>query len=1061
MLATELIQQERLIKGVVKDEDNAPMAGVSVTIKGTYKGVVTNMNGIYEIDASFQDILVFTFLGYNTVEEPVGDKAAIDVVMTFGTESMEAVVVTGYQTISRERAAGAVSIMSADEIERRPSVSLASAMDGMFTGMRVYGSGGSEALTIRGLGTMTMGIADPLVVVDGFAVEDGLSSINPADIQSIHVLKDASAASIWGARSSNGVIVITTKRAEKGMHVRVNSFVSIQEKMDLDYVNPIASSADALRWEEYLWDNDITFSSFSLSSDVDGNNNPATLGITLLNLRDLGRISQAEFDLRWTTLEQINYRDDVYKYLLQNPVTQNYDISVNGASEKNQYVFNIRYTNEDSDFKHTSNRNILTNFRNIYSITPWLDFNFSIMSKFSNNNHSGASLSEIESISPYEKLVKKDGSRAVMVGAHYQEFIDSVSGIFPKDWNYNLLSEIENRELTTEQNNLRLQTSLTFKILKGLTFETKFQWEQYKTESSSFYGEDSYYVRDQINKWVDYDEPNKKVLKLYVPLGGQLDQSYGSVKAFNFGNQLKYDRVFGEHQVTAGLFTEISSRVGESYYSPTIYGYDPDMLTSVVPDAYYPIHSYWGATDYTLGGMQSSMSYTDKRFFSLLGNGAYTFRSKYSLTGSFRIDASNIIVEDPKYRYAPFWSVGGNWRADKESFIENIELISRLNLRFSYGHTGNVVASTSFVPLITMMGVYPPTGGEYALIDDYGNPTLTWERTKTANLGIDFALRNPALSGTIELYNKHGIDIVGAIDLPRLTGTSLQEFNTAEILNRGIELSLNYGLPITSKISWMTSLNFTFNKSKVLSLQRVSYDYSGIRSPHFEEGKPVDAVYSYKYLGMNAENVPVLQGIGDETFTFNAVAPATSDDREYMIYSGSTQPTSLIGWQNTFSLYGFELSAYITGEFGFIFRMPTFNYPILTNSKNTSTLNKDVVGVLNSTTTKIPTMPSDNETNLSAWGAYAQYLNTTVENASNIRIREVNLSYNLPSSLISKIGISNLKVYSQVRNLGLLWVANDYGIDPLYILNSRSSSSAATPQIRAVPVYTFGISFEF
>lgn len=1055
------LTQEKAVRGLIRDEENKPMPGVSVMVKGTYKGVVSDAEGVYEINVTPQDVLVFTFLGYNTVEEPVGDRTTINVRMDFGIERLEDVIVTGYQTISRERAAGAVSILSAEEIQRRPSTDIASALDGMFTGMRVYGSGGSEALTVRGLGTMTMGIADPLVVVDGFAVEDGLSSINPNDIQSIHVLKDASAASIWGARSSNGVIVITTKRAEKGLHVRVNSFISLSEKMDLDYVNPIASSTDALRWEKFLWDNDITFPSFSISSDVDGNNNPATLGITLLNLRDLGRITQSEFNQKWSELEQTDYRKDVYDYLLQNPVTQNYDISVNGATDKNQYVFNIRYTKDNGDFKPNSNQDILTNFRNIYSITPWMDFNFSIMSRFIKNDHSGASLSDIKSISPYERLVNNDGSYATMVGAHYQEFIDSVAGVFPKDWNYNLLQEIENREFTSEQNNLRLQTSLVFKLFKGMTYEAKFQWEQYKTENSNYYSEESYYVRDQVNKWVDYDEPNKQVLKLYVPLGGQLNKSFGSVKAYNLGNHLKYNQTFGNHQVTAGIFTEISSRVGESYSAPTIYGYDPDMLTSVVPDVYYPIHSYWGATNYTLGGMQSSMSYTDKRFFSMLGNGAYTWQGKYSATGSFRIDASNIIVKDPKYRYAPFWSVGANWRADRESFIQDLDFISRLNVRFSYGHTGNVVLSTSFVPLVSMRGVYPPTGAEYALIDDYGNPTLTWERTKTTNIGLDFALKNPAISGTIELYNKHGMDIVGAIDLPRLTGTSLQEFNTAEILNRGVELSIMYGLAVNSNINWSTRLNFTYNKSEVLSLQRVSYDYSGIRSPHFEEGKPVDAIYSYKYLGMNADNVPVLQGIGDETWTFNQVAPATSDDREYMIYSGSTQPTTLLGWQNVFSLYGFEISAYLTGEFGFIFRMPTFDYPILANTKTTSTLHKDVVDVLNNTATGIPTMPSVTETNVSAWGAYAQYLNTTIENASNIRLREVNLSYHLPAGILGKTGLSNFRIYSQIRNAGLLWTANEYGIDPLYILNSRSSGTAAIPQIRAVPVYTFGVSFEF
>jgi TonB-linked SusC/RagA family outer membrane protein len=1054
-------QKGRPVSGFIYDESKLALPGVSIQNLNTKKGTFSDEKGAYVIEAEDGDRLRFYSIGMVPKEITVTKGMSVcNVDLISDAIQLQDVVVTGYQSISKDRAAGAVSIINAAEIQNRPSINLISAMDGMFSGLRVYGDGGTEKLTIRGISTMTMGISNPLVVVDGFAVEDGLESVNPNDVESVHVLKDASAASIWGARSSNGVVVITTKRAKKGLHVKFNSFLAIQDKIDLDYANPIASSADALQWEKYLWENDKTWPSFSISRDVDGNNNPVTLGITLLNMRDLGRISQSEFTQKWSELEQTDYRDDVYKYLLQNAVTQNYDLSVNGAAEKYQYVFNVRYNEDQSAFKYNDNKEILANFRNIYSITPWLDFNFSIMTKFTKSNSSGASLSDIKDISPYEKLVDGNGNYTKMVGAHYQEFIDAVNGIFPKDWNYNLLQEIRSREILSDRNSLRLQTSLNFKLFKGLTYETKFQYELYKTENSSYYSEDSYYVRDQINKWVDYDQANKEVLKTYVPLGGQLLKGYYTNKAYNFGNQLKYNQVFGRHEVTGGIFTEISSSVNESFIAPTVYGYDPDMLTSQTPEIYYPIHSYWGATNYTLSGLDPSMHYTDERFFSLLGNAAYTYDTKYSLTGSFRIDASNLIVDDPKYRYAPFWSVGGNWKADKELFIQDLDIFERLNLRFSYGQTGNVVTSTSFVPLVTMMGVYSPTGAEYAVINDYGNPTLTWERTKTTNLGIDFALRMTKFYGTIELYNKHGIDIVGEIDLPRLTGTSLQEFNTAEILNRGVELSLNYELtsPAT-ELTWLTKLNFSYNYSEVLSLKRVSYSSASIKVPHFEEGKPVGAIYSYKYLGINENNLPYIQGIGENTWTFNDVAPSTSDHRDYMVYSGSTQPNTLLGWQNSLYFKGFHLSAFITGEFGHIFRKPTFNYPILTNAKESSILHKDLVKVLNNTATDIPLMPSTTETNLQAWGALAQYLNTTIDNASSIRLQEVNLSYTLPASVISAIGFSNIKLYCQVSNVGLLWTANKEGIDPRYILNS--SSSAAVTLVKPPRKYTFGLSFEF
>ncbi|MBW1613241.1 MAG: hypothetical protein JRJ57_04565 [Deltaproteobacteria bacterium] len=241
----------------------------------------------------------------------------------------------------------------------------------------------------------------------------------------------------------------------------------------------------------------------------------------------------------------------------------------------------------------------------------------------------------------------------------------------------------------------------------------------------------------------------------------------------------------------------------------------------------------------------------------------------------------------------------------------------------------------------------------------------------------------------------------------------------------------------------------------------MSYDYYSILHPHFEEGKPVDAIYSYTYLGMNSENVPVLQGIDDNTWTFNDIAPSTTDDREYMEYSGSLQPKVVIGWQNGISAFGFTLSALIDGEFGHVFRKPTFDYPILSNSKTSSTLHTDVGKVLDNTATEIPSMPSDDENNLDSWGNYAQYLNTTIEDASNIRLKEINLSYNLPSSIVSKIGFKNARAYIQVRNVGLLWTANKEGLDPMYIYNRGSFGSPAVTLVNTARSYTFGIAFGF
>ncbi len=1050
------------INGKVTDKDGIPLPGATVLEEETMNGVIADNNGDFKIlVASPTSVLRFSHVGFEVKQIMVGNQTQINVVLGEATSMLGEVVVTGYQTLESSRSAGAFDFIGSQEIENRPTANLATAMEGMFAGLRVYENAGSTQFSVRGLGTMTTAVSSPLIVVDGFPVTE-LSTVNPNDVESIHVLKDASAASIWGARASNGVIVITTKKAKSGLHVSVNSFLDFKNKMDLDQVNPIASSEDALTWEKFLWDNDLIFSSFSLSDHVDGNNNPASFGITLLNMRDEGKISQTEFTERWNALKEIDYKDDVYEYLLQNPVTQNYDLTIDGKTERNNFVFNAKYVVSKSGSKKTNSESLLLNLRNTYDVLPWLTARISIMTKFVSNNNSGATLGEIRSLSPYERLVDNNGDFVPVVGSHYQDFVETQGQYFPYDWNYNLLQETQNRELKSEQNDIRIQAGLSFKIIKGLSFDTKFQYEHYNYESNNYYSLESYHVRDQLNKWIDFDPITNEVLETFIPEGGQLNQSYSKYKSYNFRNQINYNQTFGKNLITAGVFSEMYSKVYESYGAPTIYGYDPDLLTSTVPNVYFPITSYWGASSYEVSGMNSSKSYSNDRFFSLLGNFAYTYNDKYSITASFRVDASNLIVDDPKERYSPFWSIGGNWQMHKEDFIKDIKAIDRLNVRLSYGRTGNVVLSTSKVPLISIAGLYPLTNASYGTISDYGNPSLTWEKTRTFNFGIDYSFFNHKLFGSLEIYKKHGVDIIGSVDIPRVTGSTTQSFNTAEIENKGFELSIGTELPINSDISWRSNLNLSYNKSEVLDLLLLNFTSYSLRSPHFEEGKPVEALYSYTYLGLDEENIPYLQGIDDGTFTFNENEPVTTDDREFMEYSGSRQPTVVLGWQNAFSAYGFNLSFIINGEFGHVFRCPTFSYPILSNSKESSMLHSDLSSVLDNTAVDIPTMPPGDVANLNNWGIYAQFSNGTIEKADNIRVKEINLSYNLPQKFLSKIKLKNARVYFQIRDPKITWFANDRGLDPMYIYNSPGSSAqAATIYAKPSTSYKFGFAIDF
>lgn len=1058
---TEQAVQTGSITGTVVDaKTGKPMPGASVFLEGTTTGASTDEDGKYTISevGPGSYTLIARFIGYKEEKKEISVAADETITVNFELVPEETklpeLLVTGYQTLPSQRASGAFGYIGEDEIVNSRSVDVASALAGKVAGLRVLTRNGDTEFTIRGLGTMTSSVNDPLIVVDGFPIEGGLSTVNPNNIKSIHVLKDAAAASIWGARASNGVIVIETKNAKdrKGLHVAVNVFTSIQEEIDLDQANPIANSATALEWERYLWEN---YGGLTLSYKVDGNNNDVSYGISLLNLLEKERISQAEFEQRWNELKKTDYKSDVYKYLLRRPITQNYNIAISGGSERNSFILSVRYIDHEDGFRYSDNRELLANFRNNYEIASWLDSYVSITTRFVRSNNSGTSLGEISSTSPYEELVDENGDYTQMVGDHYQVFIDSTGKYFPVDWNYNLLQDVRSRNLESQENDIRAQVGLTFDILEGLVYQTEFQYELYKSSTHNYYSEDSYYVRDQINKYVKYDEQTNEVLKTYVPLGGQLIQNFGTTSGYALRNQINYKQAFKDnnHIISAGLTTEITSNVFEYYKPPTIYGYDPDKLTSVTPDIHFPIESYWGYPTYTLSGMESLQTYSNDRFFSLLGNIAYTYRNKYTLTGSYRVDASNLIVKENFKRYSPFWSVGANWQLGEEDFMKSITVIDRLNVRLSYGYSGNVVLSTSPVPLISYQNPYPLTNAEYATITNFGNPNLRWERTAIINFGVDYSLFNGKLYGVINVYNKHGKDIIGAVDLPRITGTSSESFNTAEIINRGFELNINTSLTLASRVLWNSSLNFSYNKSEVLSLEKVRYNDRTIREPHFETGKPVNTIYSYIYLGVNADGIPYLRGVGNNTFTFNEFAPRTVDDRLYMGYAGTTQPTSIVGFENSIHAFGFRISALITGAFRHVFRRPTFDYHQLSQSKSTSTLHRDAESVLNGTAEGIPPMPPV-DSNLRHWGVFLDHLNSTIEDADNIRLRRVNLSYTLPIDITTQLGLRKAEIYFQIRNVGLLWAANDEGLDPLYTFGGFTNTKPGR-------LYKLGVSFEF
>jgi outer membrane receptor protein involved in Fe transport len=506
-----------------------------------------------------------------------------------------------------------------------------------------------------------------------------------------------------------------------------------------------------------------------------------------------------------------------------------------------------------------------------------------------------------------------------------------------------------------------------------------------------------------------------------------------------------------DHEVNFLAGAEVNNMVSESFGYPTTYGYNDETLNSgLFPNGpggtFFQIKNWLGNNQtfaYT-----NSFSYRTERYFSAFGNGSYTYKRKYTVSGSYRTDASNLITDDPKYRYAPFWSVGGAWQVYKEDFMRGVPWLDRLNLRATYGYNGNVDRSTSFRPLISTNGTPNVYTQEYtATISSFGNPTLRWEKTGTWNAGVDYSLWRGKLSGKIDVYSKHGRDLIAQLSIPAVNGTTSQKLNNAEMTNKGIELELGTILPIRDRISWRGNLNFSYNKNEITNLFVARYPastlYSG-GSGAYVVGEDANSIWRFKYAGIVNEQ-PTVYGADKSTYDFGAFTPG--DGRDYMLNMGTTVAPYTLGFLSSLQVYDFNLSFIVTGKFGHVFQRMGFNYPPTWTSRVLP--NNKLSEVLNGDPSKIVPLPlHDNEPRYYFWDRFHQYLSYLVENASHLRMQELSLGYNLPQPLLSRLHMGRLQVYAQANDLFTLYW-NNAKEDPEYPLGTMNPQPRVTLGIRA------------
>lgn len=1077
-----------VITGKIIDENGEPLPGVYVQSASGNKAA-SDIDGHFSINAADRENLSLQCIGMKDMTIPADGRKNMIIVLKSDVIALDDVVVTGYQSISKERATGSFNIVKADQLQK-PSTNIAQRLIGTTSGLQsTTDANGDVTFEIRGQSSL-LASAQPLVVVDGFPTQDSFNSINPNDVESISILKDAAAASIWGAKSANGVIVITTKKGanlKKGdVKVDVQTFWKYSPKIDWSYSNPNATSAETIDYEQRGYNANGFFGSAYWMPNQDNYQDYGdhSLAVTAMNEFRLGYMSQSELDARLKQLGNQNNAGQIKKYMLDNPFTQQYNVNISGATERSNNVLSLMYEQQDKYLKGNSSNKYNVGYRTSVKLYKWLDFNFNGNFNYTESKNNAISYEDLSSLSPYQMLVNEDGSRNYeMMGYNYYDssaypsgytsvstlYAPNVKRYFPlhnfpySDLTYNPISEREGRDYRTTKMSVRAQAGLTAHIIEGLTIDSKFQYEAIQTNVKNIDDESTAFVRNLVTQTSSWDKKTNEVVA-NLPMGGVMKQNKSSVDSYNWRNQINFDRSFsdGKHQISVIAGSEISNIVTKATYYATTYGYDDDKLTvggfpnGVGGSGAYRLTSWMGSSQafaYT-----NQYFYNTERYFSLYANASYTFNHKYTISGSARTDASNLITDDPKYRYAPFWSVGASWVASEEKFLKNIDWLDRLTVRGTFGYNGNVDRSTSFMPLIKVNTTQNSYIHDYtASISSYGNPTLRWEKTGSLDFGIDFSMFKGKLYGKIDGYDKEGKDLIVSMTIPSVNGSTSQKLNAAEMTNRGIEVELGSTLNIYNRdIVWTGGLTFSYNKNKITKLFRDSYEsydlYDGGTSSYVQ-GFNANTLWSYQYAGVvnvgtDSSPVmrPVVKGINGTYNDFTGWA--SGDAREFMANSGTLVAPYVMSLSSSFKIYDFNLSFIFTGKFGHVFRGLSFNYPAMTGGS--ANPNKVYNEVLNCDPSKMVPIPWDGEERYYFWDRYYPYLDYLVQKAGHIRCQEISIAYNVPQSILKRLRFTKAQIYAQGNNLFTI-SNNKYNEDPEYPIGT----------IKPTASFTFGLNFTF
>ena len=1042
--------------GKVVDTGKNPLPGVHIYVVGSTQRTVTDADGnfslilqgegkTHELKATFVGMASNTFKV--TIQKGEETKKLPLVTMKEDDKVLDEVVVTGYQIMKRRESASAITSVKAEDVIVPNAMNIDQMLQGKVSGVMVMSQSGepSSTPTIRIRGNSTInGNKGPVWVVDGVIVSDavpfsasdlnspdaaylignGISGLSPQDIESIDVLKDASATAIYGVKAANGVIVITTKKGKASRPVvTYDGSMSINTRPtygDFDMMN----SQERIQLSKDIYDARLQYPRVPMEESYEG----------ALQLLLNKKISQDQFGQMVRKYELMN--TNWFKEIFRTTVSQNHSLSVNGGSDKVRYYTSVSYNNSPGIAKTSESERFTAMSKVWFKINKIFDVDVKVnLSHSDNDGYNGVSpfsyaYNTSRAFSPYDDN-----------GNYYYYSKTKLTPI-----SYNILNELDQTGKTSKTNVMGGLFNLNAHIVKGLTYTGTLSYDWSESRLNTWATDRSYSVANiRGYDYGAYKSSDRQYQTSALPVGGTYAADNTSRRSYMLRNTLSYVERFGDHDINlfGGIEIRSDKYNGISTFS---YGWDPQYGQSIAP-----IYTDRYLTAVKQGRFNPNITEKVTQVASYIGSASYTYGNRYVLNANIRSDGSNKFGSNPEYRWLPTWSVAGKWILSNEKFMQNVNFVNHASFRGSYGIQGNIMDDATPNLIVRMNGINSTTGLQEGSIYRLPNPDLRWEKTRSYNIGADFRFFDSRLTLTLDYYHKKTTDLITDMKVSPVTGRSYMYMNAGEALNKGFEGSFSVDILRQKDFDWNVSFNFNHNTNEI----KYAYDANLTDKEVYENmiagnvaaiGQPLGTIYSFKFAGLSAEN-------GYPLFYTKDGRKVYEGDYEMMelVPSGSIYPDVTGGFNTRFTYKkNLTVSLGFSYQLGGVKRLPAIYQDANSAFDPSSNLPKDFIDRWkqpgDENRTNIPALYDATITNnfpVDMVGYYGDnriaevsmstmydYSDIRVAKSDFLRLSNLMVSYRLPKNWLKKLNISETTVRLQANNLKT-WAAKEWkGLDP-------------------------------